>query len=197
MTAETPSKGSGGSVERPFVGAGDYVGDGGAALHALPFVGAGDFVGDGGAALQSLWDAAAWKALRNCPGRYAHAKASRELGAKPPEQLLADLFGAAAPPLTRLEIPGKDPIDVARLPGGGGLLTYAKSGGRYVHTLNTESGLVRKCEALAIAPATLFPGDDGSRARRFSAVLGIIAFLDDEDTNASAYALVRRLRRVP
>ena len=57
MTAEAPSKGSGGSVERPFVGA-------------------GDFVGDGGAALQSLWDAATWKALRNCPGRYAHAKAS-------------------------------------------------------------------------------------------------------------------------
>lgn len=161
------------------------------------FVGDGAYRGDGGAMLQTLWDAGVWRELRSCPGRYSCKSRDRALA--PPERLLGDVFGPRAPPLANLDVPGKDPIRVARFAGGGGLLTYVKAeGGRFAHTLNTESGLVRKCEALGVPPSALFLGDGGGAARaRFSAVLAVISFLDDPHTNASTYALVRRFRRLP
>ena len=70
-----------------------------------------------------------------------------------------------------------------RLAGGGGLLTYARADGTFVHTLNTESGLLRKVAALRVTP------DVPQRAR---CVLGVLAFLDDCDQNAAAYVLVRQ-----
>lgn len=63
-------------------------------------------------------------------------------------------------------MPGKDDITVARFPGGGGLLTYAKTeaaaaGAKpmgatvFVHTLNTESGLLRKVSMGLFSPPGL------------------------------------------
>ena len=70
-----------------------------------------------------------------------------------------------------------------RFAGGGGLLTYARSDGTFVHTLNTESGLLRKIAALRVTV------DLPQRAR---CVLGVLAYLNDREQNAAAYALVRR-----
>ena len=70
-----------------------------------------------------------------------------------------------------------------RLAGGGGLLTYARADGTFVYTLNTESGLLRKIAALRVTPEV---------PQRARCVLGVLAYLNDRDQNASAYALVRR-----
>ena len=162
------------------------------------YVGDGAYIGDGGAALQRLWDLAPWRELRNCPGRYVSKK--KTLALVSPFDLLVDLLGDAALPLRRVELDGKDPVFVCRFRGGGGLLTYAKHEGsdsaRFVHTLNTESGLARKCEAVGIAPSLIFRATSGRDFLNFTAVLAVTAFLDDPDTNACAYALVRRFRRV-
>ena len=58
----------------------------------------------------------------------------------------------------QVEMSGKDPIVLLRLPGGGGLLSYCKekeSEQLYVHTLNTESGFIRKVDALRLDPEML------------------------------------------
>ena len=44
----------------------------------------------------------------------------------------------------------RDPFLVVSLGGGGGLLTYVRGDGSYLHTLNTESGLSRKLEDLGL-----------------------------------------------
>ena len=147
------------------------------------FRGDGNYFADGGTQLQALWDYCEWKEIRNCPGRYTTRR--RDLARWPPERLLAAALGAAAPQtsLWRHSSSTSDAIQAVRLAGGGGLLTYARSDGKFVHTLNTESGLLRKIAALRVTP------DVPQRAR---CVLGVLAFLDDRDQNAAAYALVRR-----
>ena len=46
--------------------------------------------------------------------------------------------------LVNTKRPNADPVRVVRFADGGGLLSYRKPDGRYVHTFNTESGLCRK-----------------------------------------------------
>ena len=147
------------------------------------FRGDSNYIGDGGAALQALWDYCEWKEIRNCPGRYTTRR--RDLARWPPERLLAAALGAAAPQtgLWRHRSGSKDAIHAVRFAGGGGLLTYARADGTFVHTFNSESGLLRKIAALRVTP------DVPQRAR---CVLGVLAFLDDREQNAAAYALVRR-----
>ena len=151
---------------------------------AAAFRGDSKYIGDGGAALQLLWNFCEWKEIRNCPGRYT-VRRRRDLARWPPERLLAAALGAAAPQtsLWRHRSGAKDAIHAVRFAGGGGLLTYARADGAFVHTLNTESGLLRKIAALRVTP------DLPQRAR---CVLGVLAYLNDREQNAAAYALVRR-----
>ena len=135
----------------------------------------------------------------------------------------------------RFEVPGKDPIDVARLPGGGAIITYVKQEAGeqheepgkkragegegqgeprrepsprlrfvYVHTLNTESGFLRKAEALGLDLATIFAASASSSSSDSSfscaaaeCTVRILGFLLDGEKNACAYSLVRRFRRLP
>jgi len=147
------------------------------------FRGDGNYRGDGGALLQALWCYCEWKEIRNCPGRYTTRR--RELAGWPPERLLAAALGAAAPQtsLWRHSSSTSDAIHAVRFAGGGGLLTYARADGTFVHTFNTESGLLRKIAALRVTPEV---------PQRARCVLGVLAYLNDRDQNASAYALVRR-----
>ena len=147
------------------------------------FRGDANYIGDGGAALQALWCYCEWKEIRNCPGRYTTRR--RDLARWPPERLLAAALGADAPQtsLWRHSSSTSDAIHAVRFAGGGGLLTYARSDGKFVHTLNTESGLLRKIAALRVTPEV---------PQRARCVLGVLAYLNDRDQNASAYALVRR-----
>ena len=73
-----------------------------------------------------------------------------------------------------------------RFAGGGGLLTYARADGTFVHTFNTESGLLRKIAALRIKPDVL--------PQRARCVLGVLTYLNDSEQNEAAYALVRRFQ---
>ena len=150
------------------------------------FRGDSNYIGDGGALLQALWCYCEWKEIRNCPGRYT-VRRRRDLAGWPPERLLAAALGGNVPPISlwRLGSSTSDAIHAARFAGGGGLLTYARADGTFVHTFNTESGLLRKIAALRVTPEV---------PQRARCVLGVLAFLDDRDQNAAAYALVRRFR---
>ena len=203
---------------------------------ALSFYGDGSHPADGGSALQHLWDMPwRWRELRGCPGRYVSS--DKELRRMSPQAVLEALpirCSLALPQrLRRYNVPGKDSIDVARLPGGGAIITYVKqehhsrssdaaSGSApatvFVHTLNTESGLLRKAEALDLPVSDIFRIESSSStsslsssssssssaaavvamtAARVSAVCIVhtLTFLIDAEKNASAYTLVRWFRK--
>lgn len=88
-----------------------------------------------------------WKEIPNCPGRYVPRKSCSYIDKKTPYEVIeTDLY-----PLQEFTTEkNRDPVQVIVFPDGGGLLTYVKSDGRYVHTLNTPSGLVRKSTALGL-----------------------------------------------
>lgn len=78
--------------------------------------------------------------MRNCPGRYI-------LGA-PSALQPHDLVPGAA--IREYEVPSAhDTVVVARFDGGG-IISYKKPGGYYLHTLNTDEGLERKLQQLGI-----------------------------------------------
>ena len=80
--------------------------------------------------------------IRNCPGRFILHTGSIEL---PPRDLLE----------SETEIPAfrvsaaKDTVLVARIEGGG-LISYRRADGSYLHTLNTLAGFERKLRDLGI-----------------------------------------------
>ena len=111
------------------------------------------YAGDGGAALEQLYQRWPWREIRNCPGRYVVGRErSEEALATPP----TDLVLPAGVEVTRHFQHDGDPVLLAVLPGGGGLVTFEKESGNmkqgicYVHTLNTASGLARKLASLGI-----------------------------------------------
>ena len=70
----------------------------------------------------------------------------------PPDRLA----GAAAPARVLHSRHAADPIEVVPLEGGS-LLSYRKTDGRYVHTLNTPDGLARKLAQLGLTGDTATP----------------------------------------
>jgi hypothetical protein len=82
-----------------------------------------------------------WRPIRNCPGRYTLAM---ESFCHSPEKL------APAHAMREHPVAGaRDPVAVVRFPGGG-LISYRKPDGRWLHTLNTADGFARKLAALGI-----------------------------------------------
>jgi len=86
----------------------------------------------------------AFKAIRNCPGRYV---LSPSACGGPPEQLLGpgfetQEFRASA---------ARDTVIVAAFSDGGGLISYRGADGTHVHTVNTSEGFERKLRDLGIA----------------------------------------------
>ena len=83
----------------------------------------------------------AWLPIRGCPGRFK---------LKHPQPLSpAALLGPQHPLDEYRTIHARDPIIVAKITGGG-LISYRRSDGTYVHTLNTPEGFQRKLEQLEI-----------------------------------------------
>jgi hypothetical protein len=83
-----------------------------------------------------------WKPIRNCPGRYVMCASSAGLS---PENLLGfdielRIFQVAA---------ARDIVVVADL-SDGGLISYKRADGTYLHTLNTAEGFERKLLSLGI-----------------------------------------------
>ena len=81
--------------------------------------------------------------MRGCPGRYTLP--GTEFNGSP-----YDLLGAQTK-LDEFRVDAaEDPVVVARLAQGGGLISYRRPDGEYVHTLNTEEGFRRKLDQLGI-----------------------------------------------
>ena len=89
----------------------------------------------------ALVAAGPWRALRYCPGRSVWQGPS---GLTP-----ADLVGAEASVRVFRVDAAPDPVHVVALPDGG-LISYAKPDGSFVHTLNTREGFARKLDDLGI-----------------------------------------------
>ncbi|KAK3252150.1 hypothetical protein CYMTET_29142 [Cymbomonas tetramitiformis] len=126
------------------------------------FVGDGTFRGDGGEALQRLWELWDWKPMRvPCPGRY---RVLRGTGIHTrPEQVLSEIDAADTTvhlhhvQPVRVDAAAssdeRDGVAVAHLPGGGGLITFIKADGNFVHTFNTEQNLWRKLRCMGLEEA--------------------------------------------
>lgn len=83
-----------------------------------------------------------WVPIRHCPGRFRLREAVT--GVTPEE-----VVGPGCE-LKEFRVEGaRDPVIVGRF-GGGGLISYRKGGGTYLHTLNTEEGFERKLAQLGI-----------------------------------------------
>ena len=82
-----------------------------------------------------------WKEIRGCPGRHILRTGISTLDP-------AELSGGAE--VKEYSTKGaSDMVAVAWLTGGG-LISYKKPDGSYLHTLNTEAGLLRKLDQLGI-----------------------------------------------
>ena len=83
-----------------------------------------------------------WKPINNCPGRYILSVGERTLS---PEDLLGKEVRLAEFRVAH----AKDVVVVARFKGGG-LISYQRVDGTYLHTLNTAAGFERKLLQLGI-----------------------------------------------
>ncbi len=90
--------------------------------------------------LYTVWR---WRPIPDCPGRFVHAEgvsALRPHDLVGPNVELHEVRVAAA----------RDPVVIGRLPDGG-LISYKRADGTYVHTLNTPEGFERKLLQLGIS----------------------------------------------
>lgn len=222
---------SGTSVPEDFVGDGKYNGDGGAALQRLwELAKWREIRGCPGRYVSSE------KSIRSLAPQEVlqRLRLPRDSGGNSGGGSSTSV-AATHHMVQEFQIPGKDRIAVACLEGGGGLLTYVKverpvvsklprtavapliidasdqnqdPGVVFVHTLNTESGLLRKVEALglggsvlpqvmtAIAPAgVLLPSNrplstSSARGVIFYALLVVLGYLTPAEKNAAATVLV-------
>lgn len=90
----------------------------------------------------ALLDGGEWRDLPGCPGRMV-------MRGGPSEASPRDLLGSVVEVAVLRSPHAPDPIHVARVDGGG-LLSYARPDGTFVHTLNTPEGLARKLAALEL-----------------------------------------------
>ena len=77
-----------------------------------------------------------WREIRNCPGRYL---ASDILD----RTTVSDLLGVSVTETTRVSPRARDAVIVTPLEDGG-LISYKREDGTYLHTLNTPEGFERK-----------------------------------------------------
>lgn len=90
--------------------------------------------------LMSRWR---WRPIPNCAGRFVLSSGRSSLA---PSEIVSASIGA----VTEHVIPATpDPVIVAEFEDGG-LISYRKPDGSFVHTLNTIEGLDRKLRQLGI-----------------------------------------------
>lgn len=83
-----------------------------------------------------------WKPIRHCPGRFILSGAQADLS---PEEIVGETVDVG---VYRVDA-AKDIVLVVRLDQGG-LISYKKQDGSFIHTLNTPEGLRRKLRQLGI-----------------------------------------------
>ena len=91
---------------------------------------------------EELWQRGVWVPIRDCPGRFV-------LQGQAPSFGLADLFGCELEILRFPTSAARDCVLVVRLENGG-VISYERADGSFLHTLATEEGLGRKLTQLGI-----------------------------------------------
>jgi hypothetical protein len=90
----------------------------------------------------ALFDRWAWHPIPNCPGRYA-------LAAGPVATPPGDIAPGATGGSEHVSATAKDPVLITPFEDGG-LISYRKANGMFLHTLNTREGFERKLRQLGI-----------------------------------------------
>jgi hypothetical protein len=83
-----------------------------------------------------------WKPIHGCPGRYVSGSGMSHL-------TVFDLVGRHVTVSRLILTKAEDPVHVTALRDGG-IISYEKDDGSFVHTLNTTSGFRRKLKELGI-----------------------------------------------
>jgi hypothetical protein len=81
-----------------------------------------------------------WRPIRGCPGRLVHDGLS--------DRSVEELLGLSTPLPIRTTSVARDPVVIVQLPDGG-IISYRKTDGRYLHTLATPEAFSRKLGQLA------------------------------------------------
>ena len=92
--------------------------------------------------LSALFDRWVWRPIPNCPGRYVLAGGP---SATRPEDMVPGAYGGSE----HVCVTARDPVIVTPLDDGG-LISYRKADGMFLHTLNTREGFERKLCQLGI-----------------------------------------------
>ena len=95
------------------------------------------------ATFDQLWQRYDWREIANCPGRFVLRDGLSTMGP-------SELAGCEALQSRQYQSSSRDPVHVVRFGDGGGLISYQKPAGEFLHTLNTASGMERKLRALGI-----------------------------------------------
>lgn len=99
-----------------------------------------------GLSFEALWEAWTWQPIAGCPGRF------RLTGADP--RLPVSVLAGVGAPAGVFRVPGaRDEVHVVCF-AGGGLISYRRRDGTWLHTLNTSAGLSRKLCQLGIGIAS-------------------------------------------
>jgi hypothetical protein len=83
-----------------------------------------------------------WMLIRNCPGRFALHDVSPMLS-------LRDLLGDGVSAQQSYSPKAKDTVWIAQIEDGG-IISYSRPDGSWLHTLNTAEGFERKLKQLEI-----------------------------------------------
>ena len=89
----------------------------------------------------ALFDRWTWRPIPNCPGRYVLAAGPV---ATPPEEIVPGANGSE-----HVSVAAGDPVIVTPF-ADGGLISYRKTDGLFLHTLNTREGFERKLRQLGL-----------------------------------------------
>ena len=89
-----------------------------------------------------LWKRGMWVPIRDCPGRFT-------LQGRPPSFSPAELFGCEPEILRFPTSTARDCVQVVRLEDGG-VISYQRPDGSFLHTLATAEGFGRKLTQLGI-----------------------------------------------
>jgi hypothetical protein len=90
----------------------------------------------------TLFERWAWRPIPNCPGRFVLASGSDAIAP-------ADMAPGADDGSEHVCAGAKDPVIVTPFEDGG-LISYRKADGMFLHTLNTREGFERKLRQLGI-----------------------------------------------
>ena len=91
---------------------------------------------------KQLLESLDWKPIRNCPGRFVLSGAKADLSYQ-------ELLGEAVEVGVYRVDAAQDTVLVVKLDDGG-LISYQRADGSFVHTLNTPEGFRRKLRQLGI-----------------------------------------------